>query len=31
MLEKRRRLMAAWAEFCGKGVSAGAVVNLRKA
>jgi len=31
MLEKRRRLMTAWAEFCGKGVSAGAVVSLHKA
>jgi integrase len=31
MLEKRRRLMAAWAELCGKGASAGAVVNLHKA
>jgi integrase len=31
MLEKRRRLMGAWAEFCGTRVSASAVVNLRKA
>jgi hypothetical protein len=31
MLEKRRRLMAAWAEFCDKRVSASAVLNLRKA
>jgi integrase len=31
MLEKRRRLMDAWAEFCGKRVPTGAVVNLRQA
>ena len=31
MLEKRRRLMAAWAEFCGKHAAVGAVVNLRQA
>jgi integrase len=31
MLEKRRRLMDAWAEFCGKRVPTGTVVNLRQA
>jgi integrase len=31
MLEKRRRLMGAWAEFCGKRASAGTVVSLRQA
>jgi integrase len=31
MLEKRRRLMGAWAEFCGKHVPACTVVNLRQA
>jgi hypothetical protein len=28
MLEKRRRLMDAWAEFCAKPASAGTIVNL---
>jgi integrase len=31
MLEKRRRLMTAWAEFCGKHAAVGTVVNLRQA
>jgi integrase len=31
MLEKRRRLMSAWAEFCGKCAPASTVVNLRRA
>ena len=31
MLEKRRRLMGAWAEFCGKRAPVGTVVNLRQA
>ena len=31
MLEKRRRLMDAWTEFCTKRASAGAVVSLRRA
>jgi integrase len=31
MLEKRRRLMDAWVEFCAKRAPAGAVVNLRQA
>jgi integrase len=31
MLEKRRRLMAAWAEFCGKSRAAATVVKLRQA
>ena len=31
MLEKRRRLMGAWAEFCEKRVPARTVVNLRQA
>jgi integrase len=31
MLEKRRRLMDAWAEFCAKRTSAGTVLNLRQA
>jgi len=30
MLEKRRRLMSAWAEFCGKRAPVGTVVNLRQ-
>jgi integrase len=31
LLEKRRRLMDAWAEVCGKPAPAGTVVNLRQA
>jgi integrase len=31
MLEKRRRLMDAWAEFCAKRAPAGTVVSLRQA
>jgi integrase len=31
MLEKRRRLMGAWAEFCDKFAAGGTVVNLRQA
>jgi integrase len=31
MLEKRRRLMDAWAEFCAKCAPAGTVVSLRQA
>jgi integrase len=31
MLEKRRRLMSAWAEFCAKCASASRVVSLRRA
>jgi integrase len=31
MLEKRRRIMDAWAEFCAKRAPAGTVVNLRRA
>jgi integrase len=31
MLEKRRRLMGAWAEFCAKGASGNTVVRLREA
>jgi hypothetical protein len=31
LFEKRRRLMNAWAEFCGKRVPTGTVVNLRQA
>jgi integrase len=30
-LEKRRKLMTAWAEFCAKPAATGAVVNLRQA
>jgi integrase len=30
-LEKRRKLMTAWAEFCAKPLTTGAVVNLRQA
>jgi integrase len=31
LLEKRRRLMDAWGEFCAKPAPAGTVVNLRQA
>jgi integrase len=31
LFEKRRRVMNAWAEFCGKRVPTGTVVNLRQA
>jgi integrase len=31
LFEKRRRLMDAWAEFCGKRTPVGTVVNLRQA
>jgi integrase len=31
ILEKRRRLMGAWAEFCDKRAAGGTVVNLRQA
>jgi hypothetical protein len=29
LLEKRRRLMAAWADYCNKAPAAGTVVELR--